>query len=223
MNLLDLLPPDCLQLQLNNEQINASDLPAGALEQIRNLVQGTNLLTEGDRVVARYGSMSVENGQPVAFQGLLTLSLNDDNSLLDLDVELGLVSQEQREPPETFKPLADFLEVTECLGELELSCSAVFVHKLNANAESRLALPSPLMVADLMNPFGPTHIEAVVLSRRTSEGLAYTMEVGKLPDDMFRCEPALKSRLLITEENLRWAGQLLLKVSTVLFVEEKSP
>ena len=125
---------------------------------------------------------------------------------------------EQPEPPpkEKFSPLEDLLEITRQLGEVEVKCRASFAYSMDV---SRIRLPSPLLLGGL----GATHIEAVVLSRRTPEGeMAHTIEVQQGADGSVAHTVTIEARGVVTWQGLRNLRAIVEESSTTLLEQERA-
>ena len=124
---------------------------------------------------------------------------------------------ERPEPPpkDKFSPLEDLLGITSQLGEVEVQCSASFAYSMDV---SKIQLPSPL----LLGGSGVTHVEAVVLSRRTSEGeMAHTIEVQQVADGSVAHTVTIEARGVVTWQGLRNIRAIVEDLSTTLLEEEK--
>ena len=124
---------------------------------------------------------------------------------------------EQPEPPpkEKFSPLEDLLGITSQLGEVAVNCSASFVYSM---AVSRIQLPSPLLLSGL----GVTHIESVVLSRRTSEGeMGHTIEVQQAADGSVAHTVTIEAKGVLTWQGLSNIRAIVEDLSTTLLEQEK--
>lgn len=145
-----------------------------------------------------FASLFEEEGIPsVAAMGTLVRTSEDSPSYW-VKVELVQAEQGSKGPPEDqFLPLYELLgRVQDSFGDLTLQCSADFTHELGDGVSSRINLPFPLMLSERESGRSATHIESVTLSRRTSNGLSYTVEVDE--HEMIEDEEQSPTRKVVT-------------------------
>ena len=140
----------------------------------------------------------------------------DGVTLLSFQIScLNLDEQPDPPPKEKFSPLEDLLGITSQLGEVEVNCSASFVYSMDV---SRIQLPSPL----LLGGSGVTHIESLVLSRRTSEGeMAHTIEVQQAGDGSVAHTVTIEARGVVSWQGLRNIRIIVEDLSKTLLKEER--
>ena len=133
----------------------------------------------------QYGSLQDrEDGTFLTLQGQAAYIGDEDGGdpNFGISIEVEALDKKPAPPPEEFGPFRDILGISELLGDVQGSCRAQFIYKLDESLESRILLPSPLLFSVGQNPFEFTHIESVVLSRRDADGSYHTVEVLHDPD-----------------------------------------
>lgn len=123
-----------------------------------------SMLSLGDTNVAARGSLQrIEDDAQPRYWVYVTYSVADD------DVPL---------PPDDLNPISDLLEMGSGLfGDISIQYEATFSYNTDEGAESRVSVPTPLILSDPSSRHGLTHIESVTLSRRENGQPTHTVTV----------------------------------------------
>ena len=160
---LDILGSSCRELTIEASWFNLSpDMD----QRAQLLMQKVKPITYEDppRLAVEYGDVRYEeDGTSVMVQGsLVRFEPEGESASFFAHIALTALDRQPDPPPDRLSPFDGLLEITsECLGESEITYTAVFIYKLDESLLSRIQLPSPLLLAT--NPgqeFGLTHIES---------------------------------------------------------------
>ena len=91
------------------------------------------------------------------------------------------IEREPRRSRRRFKPVRLLLDSTSGLfGNLSVQCHAVFEYPASEGVKSKIAFPMPILLPD---DDGITHIEGADFSRRTSDGIEYSVFITSSEED----------------------------------------
>ena len=171
---LDLVSANCLEFTLAAAAKPVSDEIA---KQVTARMQET-ACDQMSRVgtVARYASLHA-NGNPAVSVGSIVDGTDDDGPKFGAAIALSQVEDGMPPPPDTWKPFSELFEVVTLLGTLDLRCEAEYVHELSPSLQSRIDLPSPLLIGRPDDYYGFTHIDSAILSKREGSAVEHSVEV----------------------------------------------
>ena len=177
---LDLPSVRCTELSIQGNSTIASNVK----DEVEALIRQTEHeeLDDGKGVAGHYQSKSKVGGRDQGEVAVLTCTDTPEGSLLVANIFVFVPDGELPPPRECFLPLTDLLHFTgNSEVEINAMCAFSFSYELSEDLQSRIQLPSPLMLADFNRPKGVTHIEAVMLSRRVGDKWGHTIEVEVAP------------------------------------------
>ena len=166
-----------------------------------------------------------EDGTFVALQGRLAC-LEEENGVWRFGTRIDVTVVDERPPPpsEEVSPFDRLLETSALLGEGQVNCEVHFTYDLDESLGSRILLPSPLLLSVGQSPYDLTHIESVVLGRRTPDGLTHALEVLFDPDTSTVAHIVRFSfSLALTMQSLRAIRALAERISRSLLKSGGNP
>ena len=106
-----------------------------------------------------------------------------DETIYRLTIAYRVDIDEIPPPPSDFRQVTDLMELTrEMFGEIRVRCEATFFYAIDEGIQSRVQLPTPLLVAGQSSEDELTHIEGVHLSRREDGKVTYEVLVTPTED-----------------------------------------
>ena len=173
---LDLVSANCLEFMLT-----ASSKPVS--DEITKQVTARMQETACQEIpllgtAAQYGSIYSNGLGPVVAVGSIFESTKDDAHEFGATALFRQAEGEAPTPPDTWKPFSDLLEVATLLGALDFQCEAEYVYELSPGLQSRIDLPSPLLIGRPDDFYGFTHIESATLSKREGKAVEHSVQVA---------------------------------------------
>ena len=178
---LELPEAKCREISFSCEFTGSEDVDS----HIKLLTKETQLVRPEDQDLetALYGSIYEVDDITIAVAGNLLRDEGDSHTSYWFVIKYLVGDSDLPPPPEEWKPVTDLLQLLSgLLDEVMIECEATFVHELGDGVRSRVALPSPLLLADQSSTPNLTHIESVVLSRREQDTSTHTVEVIPIED-----------------------------------------
>ena len=149
-------------------------------------------LDSGEAAAVYASLIDIQEEQKIAAYGYLVRAQDGATRMgVNLSVE-----EDCPQPPAGTKPFADFFEVSGLLHTVIAKVDAYFSYRLEGGLRSLVPLPAPLLLGSMQ---GPTHIEAITLSRRADEGLAYSIGV-ETGDGEIRHAVSFQVKMTVTDE-----------------------
>ena len=183
----DLLGTTCREFTVDTAD-NVVSVSRDADQQILTLMRKVPHTNHDDPkgLSVNFASLNnIEDGATVVFTGLLARFQGDDGAgHFAVHIDVSSLDYNPGPPPTDFRPFGELLKITGgLLGEVSVDCTGVFIYNLDESIGSQVQLPVPLLLGGQNSEYGVTHIEAVVLGRRTKEGLAHMVQVDYNDDD----------------------------------------
>ena len=113
--------------------------------------------------------------------GFLFRAKNEDGINCRIQVMNRGIEGDPQRHSRHFKPVRFLMDSTSGLfGNLNVQCTATFEYYLSDDVKSRIAFPMPIILPD---DDGITHVEGADFSRRTSNGIEYSVFITSSEED----------------------------------------
>ena len=215
LQLPDLASASCLDFSLTSDLSSSGLLSDNIGKQIeRRMLETAHVRSEGiGSLFASYGSSYMKDDSIFVVAGTLRKVVANDVRF-GVEIEHLRAPSNQPPPPADYKPISEMLEITSTLlGESAVNCQAQFGYELEDTLQSRIKLPSPMLLGGQNKDYGLTHIESAVFSRRENEGVEHTIEVIPMDDDRILHIVAFRANIVVNLENLGALFNMLVHLS----------